>query len=300
MEKFITLFNYLSKDNLFKYYLPIFRVYIAFHILKKLFLNWGLISVVYSAYLSNKEENWFYYLLNTGFNDIPLFIYLSIALSIVYIFGIGGFTTVIGLIYCQLLTSRLFQGFANGGDNLLFFILIYLAFTNSNFYLSFSKYKDSSLRNFVSNLGVYSILLHLCLIYFVSGVHKIHSDVWFNGVATYYILNIDRFCSPLNHYFSNNAFIIAFTTYATILFEILFPFLIWVKGTRKLFLISGILMHLGIYFFMMIYDFEILFIMIYGFFVTNEEVKSILEYSKNKLRDSKIYCQFRKAIYLTI
>ena len=59
-------------------------------------------------------------------------------------------------------------------------------------------------------------------------------------------------------------------------------------------------MHLGIYFFMMIYDFEILFIMIYGFFVTNEEVKSILEYSKNKLRDSKIYCQIRKAINLTI
>ncbi len=113
-------------------------------------------------------------------------------------------------------------------------------------------------------------------------MHKIHSDVWFNGVANYYILNLERFCSPLNIYFSKNTFFIATSTYFTLFFELLFPFLVWFKLWRNTFLISGILLHLGIYFFMLIYDFEILFIMTYGFFLTNSEWEKIINWVRTK------------------
>ena len=37
-------------------------------------------------------------------------------------------------------------------------------------------------------------------------------------------------------------------------------------------MISGLLLHLGIYVFMMIYDFQILFIILYPLFLTNEQL----------------------------
>ncbi len=286
MEKYKNLIRYLGTENHFKYYLPIFRVFLGFHIIKKLYLNWGLISIVYNIYLKTAKKNFPFNVLNYGIDGIPVFIYLTIILSIVLIFGYGSSFLFICIFLLQLLNAKLFVGFANGGDNLLFFVLIYMIFTNSNYKLSISKYKESELRNLVSNLGAYCIILHLCLIYFVSGIHKLHTDIWFNGVAIYYILNLDRFCSPLNKYIANNAFIIATSTYFTLLFELLFPFLVWVKSTRNLFLVSGILLHLGIYFFMMIYDFEILFIMTYGFFLSNEEWTRIISWIK---RSSQIF-----------
>ena len=70
-------------------------------------------------------------------------------------------------------------------------------------------------------------------------------------------------------------FFVGFSTYFTLAFELLFPLFIWNKFYRKFLIFSGIMLHLGIYFFMMIYDFEILFIMIYGFFLTNKQWSKI-------------------------
>lgn len=46
---------------------------------------------------------------------------------------------------------------------------------------------------------------------------------------------------------------------------------IWVKQLKNLTLMIGLLMHLGIYFLIMIHDFEILFIATYGLFITDDE-----------------------------
>jgi len=58
-------------------------------------------------------------------------------------------------------------------------------------------------------------------------------------------------------------------TYFTLAFELLFPILIWYKKHRLWLLISGVFLHLGIYVTMMIFDFEIYFVAIYGFFISN-------------------------------
>lgn len=269
---------------MFKIYLPIFRVYIAFHLLKKLYFNIGSISIVFAEKynMSNRFVDEFPILKANFIFEIPLIIQISILLSIFFGFGIFKNITTILLCLCNFILTDTFAIFGNGGDNFLYFIMIYMSFTNSYSYFSISKYNETLFTNMISNLGVYAILLHLCLIYFMSAIHKIHSDVWFNGVATYYILNLDRFCSPINYLFCKNAFFIAFSTYSTILFEIFFPVLVWFKKTKNYVLISGILMHLGIYFFMMIYDFEILFIMIYGFFITSSQWSVFLKKYKIK------------------
>jgi hypothetical protein len=213
-----------------------------------------------------------------------------IVLSILFAFGIGKRFTAFLLAISLYFNGELIYLYSNGGDNLLTFIAIYLVFVNSYDYLSFSKLKYkkeqiNKISNMVSNLAVLSIMIHLCLVYFVSFMHKIHSDMWFNGVATYYILNLERYKSPFNHLFANNAFVIAVSTYGTLAFELLFPLFIWNKKFRSILLFFGILLHMGIYFFMKIYDFEILFIMVYGFFISNNEWKSIINWLNIKTKN---------------
>lgn len=270
-------YKLLSSTNLFEFYLPIFRVYISFHILKKIYLNWGSTSLFLNPNIfQSKYSNLIPFVNERLFNDIPVFHIITIILAILNIFGIGKHLTAFLLFFSVVLYFEPFVFLANGGDNLLYFILIYMTFTNSYRYLTlYKQYKTSSLGNIFSNLASFSIMLHMCLAYFISGIHKVNADVWFNGVATYYIWQLERFNAPITDLFYKNSVIIAVTTYTTILFEILFPFLIWFKQLRPLLLIFGIILHLGIYFTMMIYDFEILFIMIYGFWISNNKWKHI-------------------------
>ena len=103
---------------------------------------------------------------------------------------------------------------------------------------------------------------------------------WFNGVATYYILISERFNgTPLNAQLVESGLFVTVTTYGTILIELAFPFLIWNKQIKFLLIILALCLHLGIAIFMMLYDFQILFIVILGFFITNRE----WEYFSNKL-----------------
>lgn len=264
-------YNFISNRNLFENYLPLFRLYISFHILKKVYLNWGSTDLfVDRSIFISKYHDLLPFIETRVFDNIPISNISTIILAVFYAFGIGKNITALLLFFSMLLYFEPFLFIANGGDNLLYFILIYMVFTNSYKHFNIMQnYRSSSFSNIISNLGVLSIMFHLCLAYFISGVHKMSADIWFNGVATYYIWQLERFNAPINSIFFKNAFIIAFSTYFTILFEVLFPFLIWIKQYRRILLVSGIFLHIGIYFTMMIYDFEILFISVYGFWLSD-------------------------------
>lgn len=283
------LINYLGSKNHYAAYLAIFRVFLCFHIVKKIYVNWGSLSIL----LENAANERSYYfekfpMLFINIANIPLFILIIYALCVLWLLGIGKNITILALSVMYLFFASVFAELANGGDNLLYFILFYMVFTDSYQYFSLTK-SNGKYNNVVSNLSSLSIMIHLCLVYFVSAFHKIHADEWFNGVATYYIWNIDRFKSPFNDWFSRNSFIIAATTYVTLWFEVFFPVLVWFKQTRALLLIVGIALHLGIYFTMMIYDFEILFIALYGFWVSNSFWEKIIFKASTKFNLKWVY-----------
>ena len=164
------------------------------------------------------------------------------------------------------------------------FVLLYLVFADSFNFFSFGKYKRFlEIRNYFSNLSVLSLKIHLCIIYFISAIHKIHSDVWFNGVATYYTMNIERFNgTPYNLSLSKNSIFVTLSTYSTWFLELSYPFLVWFKASRKYIITLMIILHLSIAIFMMLYDFQILFIVVQGFFFVNEEfvANAKIRYSK--------------------
>ncbi|MEO6916950.1 MAG: hypothetical protein ABI151_16120, partial [Chitinophagaceae bacterium] len=200
MEKIYRIIAPLSYRNNFAAYSAIFRIYLCFHIIKKIFLAWGSISLI-NGDIINQHLNlpWlFNYLTGIMINGAPLIYYAGILVAFLYLFGIGRFyTAIVFHILCRLLIDMNFM-YSNGGDNILLFVSFYMIFVNSydHFSLNPGTGRNNALRYFVSNLGVYAIMIQLCIIYFVSALHKIHSDVWFNGVATYYIMNLEMYKSP--------------------------------------------------------------------------------------------------------
>jgi hypothetical protein len=284
--------NYLTSENRFAFYLSAFRVLMVFHLLKKVYLIWGSSSFLFSndSFVLKDYSTLRSLGIDATFvgDYYQTFLTSLVVMLILFMFGIGRNWTALVVLLMMKLYQELAYLIQNGGDNLLIFALMYLACSDSYQYFVLNPSKPKSdyrtfITNGLSNLAGFSIAFHLCLVYFVSAFHKIHADVWFNGVATYYIMNLERFCGPYNHLIVNNGFFVTFSTYFTILVELTFPLFIWNKLFRIPLLISGLGLHLGIYFFMMIYDFQLFYLMIYGFFITQKEWEKALSYVSTKL-----------------
>lgn len=294
MEK---LLNKYSEQFQYSFYSSLFRVFIALFLIKDIVITNSLKNLLYIGnefYITN--ESFFLEVLsiNTSFvrNNFNFFNVLYLVVIILYLFGVGKRITAFTLYIIFDIMQQLNPITLNGGDNLLKFILLYMVFINSYDYFSISKlnYKNSEhtkLSNFLSNLGILSIKLHLCLVYFLAGIHKINADVWFNGVATYYTLSLERFRgTSFNLKLAQNAFLVLISTYMTILIEISYPFLVWFKATRKTLIILAILLHLSISILMMLLDFQMVFILVQGFFFTDKEILLVMNkikyYKKNR------------------
>jgi hypothetical protein len=76
--------------------------------------------------------------------------------------------------------------------------------------------------------------------------------------------------------------LIVFISFSTILFEIYFPVLVWVKGLRKYLLIGGVLFHLGIGVVMALWSFAFLMMTPYLLFIPEAVTDSWLQKAKRK------------------
>lgn len=294
------VFHSLSKDWKKDFYLSLLRVYLALHIIKKIILYFPIWNQIYgndSFVVSSYDLKYFGLIsLSTIRNYHHLFLFSVFILCLLFMFGIGRNVTVFLLYLAVDILQSLSELTLNGGDNLLKFILLYYIFINSFNYFTVSviSRKLPSWPTFISNLGVFSILFHFSIIYFLSGFHKIHSEVWFNGVATYYTLGADRFrAGQLNFILVKNGYFVTISTYITMLWELFFPLVLIVKRIRLPYLLFGVFLHLGIYILMMIHDFQILFIMLYGLFFSNRQtikafniIASIFKFKTYEIKSS--------------
>ncbi len=270
----------LSRKNLFSFYSSFFRIFICFHLLKKIILTWEYKELIYSSnsfYIYDEAALFDFFNINQLLirDNFLLFYFIYFILILFYFFGIGKYIMAILLYVFFEIFQNLCPVVLNGGDNLLKFIILYMIFIDSYTYFKINpiiikKQNINLFRNFLSNIFGFAICIHLCLVYFISAIHKIHSDVWFNGVATYYTLSLDRFRgTSLNLNLAKNGVFVTISTYGTILIELFYPVLIWFKKTKIPIIFLAITLHISIYIFMMIYDFQLIFIFIQGFFIPN-------------------------------
>jgi hypothetical protein len=281
LSKINTILFDLQMANKKAFYLSVFRVILCSWLLVDLFKKYSLWATLYSnksIYTFEQNSLFRLFKINDNYlkNNYQYILYLGLFLIIIYIFGIGKKYTAIGIFLFLHILQKLNAQVGNGGNNMAKLLVFYLIFANSYQYFSINKTSDipvnnaKKIRNFVSNLAAFSIMLQLCFAYFVTFLIKINCDNWVNGSATYYSLQAIGFeGTKFNTLLANNAIIVYATTWGTLAFECGFSFLIWIKKARKILLISGILFHLSIYFLLMISGLQIIFLLPYGFFIAN-------------------------------
>lgn len=299
----------IGSINNYSFYLSLARVFFSLLILKQIFEIWNFIPLLYenkSFLVSSSDYIVEFIPIKTLLlkENIYLFFGIYIFVVIINIFGIGKYVTAFFLFVMFDITQKLCFQILNGGDNILRFVLMYMIFADSYNYFVLNKLQKNSTdqifyRNVLSNLIGFIICIHLCLVYFITGLHKIHSDVWFHGVATYYTLQMERFRgTTINSLLANNIYFVTFSTYFTVFVEMFYPSLVWFKQTKKLIVICMIMLHLGIYIFMMIHDFQIIFIFLQGFFFSNRQWITLFNKLIIKLKFVLIYFKIQNNIQL--
>ena len=93
------------------------------------------------------------------------------------------------------------------------------------------------------------IQVQVALIYLTSGLFKLFGTAWRDGSAVYYATGQNIF-GRIFHFYpfpASLGWMLTALTYATVLWELSFPLLILNRVTRRVALVTGIAMHLGIW-----------------------------------------------------
>lgn len=148
---------------------------------------------------------------------------------------------------------------------------------------------DSEPQPLISaNLALRLLQIHLCIIYFASGVSKLQGATWWSGTAVWGTMANYEFSPMRSHlYMSLLRFlaehrvlwelVMTGTTTFTLAFEIAFPFVIWVRPLRWVMIASAVFLHLGIAFFMGLVGFSTIMIALLLSFVPAEAFHRVLE-----------------------
>lgn len=283
-----TIWRFQQKNEK-AYYLAVLRVLVSAWFIKELLLRWPAFEFLYSSqsFLQFEPSTT---LKAFGFNVIFLrdhylaLISGCMLLLVLNLFGIGRNIVSLLLYLSMTILYHLNNKYANSGDEMSMLLLLYLSFANTFSHFVLCKRKPFSpnkekVYNLLSNLAAWSIVVNLCISYFMPGAYKITQSFWQDGTAIYYFFNDDRysvFAAGGKHVALpwTLSFILG---YGTVLLELLFPFLVFGKKTRNIILGLCLLMHLGIYCFLMVYGMTLIFVMQYGLFYSNEEVMAAAE-----------------------
>jgi len=90
------------------------------------------------------------------------------------------------------------------------------------------------------------IQLQMAVLFFFSAVFKIRGDDWWGGDAVWIAFTMNEFYNPVAVWvFANNYWLVTVATYAVILIELAYAFLIWRQRTRPYMLTAAIGLHLA-------------------------------------------------------
>ena len=170
-------------------------------------------------------------------------------------FTLGLFTRVTGILSALLLISYANRSFGTqfGLDQINGFMAFYLAVGPSGQFMSLDRWrlgrrqKSQAVKSStLANVSIRLMQVHLCVVYLFAGMGKLQGDMWWNGqaiwgaVANYEYQTIDL------TWLSEHMWLVNLVTYSALIWEVTYPFLIWPKLTRPIFITMAILVHLGI------------------------------------------------------
>lgn len=143
----------------------------------------------------------------------------------------------------------------DGGNNLLMLIAFFLMFVDvSGKRVPPAGGPPPAQNRYVAllhNLGVLAIIGQISILYFTSAWAKMMGHMWQDGTAIYYVLRTSEFhLSPLTDFLIGNPLLVVLFTYATIVLQVGFPFMIWNKTLKYPWILAACSFHIAIAYFM--------------------------------------------------
>jgi predicted DCC family thiol-disulfide oxidoreductase YuxK len=130
--------------------------------------------------------------------------------------------------------------------------------------------------------------IQMAVVFFYSAVAKFGND-WWNGDAIWTVFTQTEYYNPLLlDVLARQYWLVNIATYATILIEISFPFLIWQQRTRPYLLAAAILLHAAFGIFMGLFYFSFVMIMGHMSFVRLEWLSRLGEAWKRRIGDMEM------------
>ncbi len=274
--------------------LTIFRLLLSFLVIRGMFLYFNYSDLLfgkdgiapYQQYEQQLES------LGLSFMKIPFelfpphyYLWCVVALTFLFALGIGKWFTG-ALLYVAILNLHLRNPLIlDGSDNIILVTLPFVIIADAHRHYSYNwprfSCEQTGAFHYIRQLAAWGFMLQICIVYFVTGIVKLNTDVWFNGTANYYILQLHEFeATKWNIVLARNALFAKATTWATLVFEILFPFAVLYRPAKYAWLLFGLLFHLGIWFFMRIDVFPWIMIATYFVFITDAEYHAFWKWGK--------------------
>jgi hypothetical protein len=130
---------------------------------------------------------------------------------------------------------------------------------------------------FVSaGLALRLIQVHYCVIYFFAATGKLQGSAWWTGEALWRTLANYEYQSADLTWLAWYPEVLQLVTHVTVLWELSFAYLIWVRPLRPLMLATGVAMHLGIGAFLGMWTFGLMVIFGYVAFLKPETVRAVV------------------------
>lgn len=199
-------------------------------------IGWGSTKSVLGPVLGNVFDSAFMA------NDRIYYVLFAMSISSLWLL-IGyhtRFATLITLVSFFILYERLPE-INDGGDNLTILVLIYMLLLLPHG----AKFSCGQFRVWLHNIGVLAITFQVIVVYFTAGLAKAYSDWWQQGVAMYYISQVQWFVLPSMHTMFTNPWIVTLSTYGPMCYQLLFPVAI-LSRLKMPFIVFGIFLHVGI------------------------------------------------------
>jgi hypothetical protein len=131
-------------------------------------------------------------------------------------------------------------------------------------------------RSVAAGLALRMLQVHLCVIYFWSGISKLQGPSWWSGEAIWRVASNYEYQQVSLEWLAYVPWLYQVCTIGTWVWEISFPFLVWRREFKPFILSIGILMHLSIGLFLGMWTFGLAMCFSYLAFVPPSALRRVL------------------------
>lgn len=213
------------------------------------------------------------------FSKYYLFFLYGLLISIIsyFIFPLKRLSLIISYVLLMNIYHKT-APLQNGGFSLLTMVLFMLIFIDEEARFTQNKYWKA-IKLTIANFGFIAMRLQVVFLYMVASYYKLQGQTWVDGTAFYYVLYNDMYSHPFfTAHFIDNTLVIKSVSWFTLLFQLFFPILVWIKKTKNIMLFAGIFLHLMIAWVMGIVDFGIIMILMYTLFNSEQFNTKLLDF----------------------